>query len=154
MKSASKSASKSAFLPLAFLPALFATFSALPAQADLPCYMAYPGSHTLDLAELCGGAPSFEDADVLQLRVTHPVIETTTVTGDIIEGRTLAGTFYNPHGRMSNRVTLLYSVQTTEELKMGTMMAPAIAPNARTQVEVAMPDLRGVVESYRFEILD
>ncbi|MEM9905666.1 MAG: hypothetical protein AAF921_11650 [Cyanobacteria bacterium P01_D01_bin.44] len=173
---------KSAFLTLAALPALLSTFAAffaaLPAKANLSCYMDYPGSYTLNLESLCSGntaignpseipaegetaagepsegGASFSEADILQLRITRPVIETTSVTGDLVQGRALSGTFYNPHGRMSNRVTLFYSVQTNQELKTGTMMAPAIAPNGRTQIEVAMPDLRGVVESYQFEILD
>ncbi|MEM8807120.1 MAG: hypothetical protein AAGF01_13940 [Cyanobacteria bacterium P01_G01_bin.38] len=167
---------KSAFFTLAALPALLS--AALPAEANLSCYMNYPGSYTLNLESLCSGntasnpaeasaeaaeaaagaagegGASFSEADILQLRITRPVIETTSVTGDLVQGRTLSGTFYNPHGRMSNRVTLFYSVQTNQELKTGTMMAPAIAPNNRTQIEVPMPDLRGVVESYQFEILD
>ncbi|MEO1404115.1 MAG: hypothetical protein AAFV72_23090 [Cyanobacteria bacterium J06635_1] len=171
---------KSTFLTVAALPALLSTFAALfaalPAKANLSCYMDYPGSYTLNLESLCSGNTaignlseasveaaegepsegnaSYSEADILQLQITRPVIETTAVTGDLVQGRTLSGTFYNPYARMSNRVTLFYSVQTSQELKTGTMMAPAIAPNNRTQIEVPMPDLRGVVESYQFEILD
>ena len=146
---------KSAAFVLAALSVLpLGLLSAPLAWADLPCYMAYPGNYTLDLNGLCGGEPSFEDADIVQLRSTHPVLETTAMIGDIVQGRTLVGTFYNPNARISDRVTLFYSVQTTQEMKTGTLMAPAIAPNSRTQIEVVFPDLRGIVEAYQFEILD
>jgi hypothetical protein len=88
------------------------------------------------------------------LRETTPQVENTQMVGDIGQGRTLIGEVYNPYSRNSDGVTLYYAVQTNRELKQGTLVLPSLAPHERKRIEIALPDLRGTVETYQFEILD
>ncbi|MEL6246590.1 MAG: hypothetical protein AAFQ61_05260 [Cyanobacteria bacterium J06626_23] len=123
----------------------------LPAVANSGCYLRYPGQNQ-DLGELCSGEAAGADG-TLRLRATVPVVQNVTMAGDFAQGRMLMGEVHNPHARTSDGVTIFYSVQTSEELKTGTLVVSSLDAYATEMIEIDLFDLRGMVESYEFEIL-
>ncbi|MEO0540298.1 MAG: hypothetical protein AAFZ80_05450 [Cyanobacteria bacterium P01_A01_bin.105] len=122
-----------------------------PAAANVGCYIDYPGQ-SLTLEGLCAGEAQ-ENAHRLRLRETLPVVQNVTMTGDFAQGYVLLGEVHNPHERMSDGVTIFYAVQTSVEMKTGTLVVSSLEAYGTESIAVDLWNLRGQLESYEFEIL-
>lgn len=127
------------------------TALALPARADNGCYMEYPGQ-TIDLGDFCGGQGTI--SDTFRFEETLPQVENVAMQGNIAQGRALVGEIYNPNAQVSDGVTVFYAVHTNTEIKQGTLIISSLEPYSRERVEIVLPNLRGIVQDYEFEILN